>query len=406
MSNKHFVLVKNKLTEIANYLAKDDEGYVPLVQPCLFNGKIGEALFFMYYSRYTKNEDYYDLAIERIERSMELIDKGYYSHTHASGLSGIFWALDHFIEQDFISDSVRESMAPFDQYLGDIMLENIAKGEFDFLHGALGVAHYFIKRRKHNPDLDLYLENLIKGLHHCAIEVDADTIKWHSTLSNETGEPEPNICLSHGMSSIAIMLSKFINANIAVKWAIPLLHQTINYILSQEIDSAHYISCFPSTSLERRHQQFPSRIAWCYGDLGVGIALCQAGKAVNINQWYKKGLEVLMYSCSRQDLHMNKVFDAGICHGTAGVAHVYDRLYIDTDLPIFEKAALYWHHKTLDFGMSQQGIAGFKPYFPNVTVDAKEFQRGFLMGISGIGLSLLHAVSDIPPAWDECLLLS
>lgn len=406
MANKDSKLINIKLAEIANYLAKGNEVFTPLVQPCLFNGKTGEALFFMYYSRYTDNEVYYDLALERIEESLESIDKGYYSHTYANGLAGVFWALNHFIEQDFINDSVRESMSPFDQYLGDKMLEYIAKGEFDFLHGALGVALYFLKRRKCNPGLDSYLEQLVEGLHNCSIEIDINTIKWHSSFSNEDGEPEPNICLSHGMSSIAIMLAKFIKANIAVKCAAPLLHRTVNYILSQEIDSTQYISCFPTTSLERHPQQLTSRIAWCYGDLGVGMALYQAGQAANVNRWYEKGMEVLKYSCSRQDLHINKVHDAGLCHGTAGIAHIYNRLYIDTALPIFKRAALYWYHKTLSFGKDQNGVAGFKPYFPDVIVDAKDFQRGFLMGISGIGLSLLHSVSDIPPAWDECLLLS
>ncbi len=102
---------------------------------------------------------------------------------------------------------------------------------------------------------------------------------------------------------------------------------------------------------------------------------------------------------------MNAIKDAGLCHGTAGVAHIFRRLFLDTGLHDFEQAAGYWHKQTLNLATDLNGLAGYFPYIPSGPVHPTQ-ARGFLVGISGIGLSLLHTVSDIRPDWDECLLLS
>ena len=394
-------VIQNKLAKIADRLMADVSDEIP----SLLTGRTGKALFLLYYSTYTMKETYFDMAMKILEEDFEMIDRGFSIHKLGSGLAGIFWLVDHLIEQGYIDADVRESMQEFDQYLAEKMLEEMEQGNFDFLYGSLGVAFYLLKRYGANPDLKNSLEKLIELLQQCAIEVDSDTVKW-DTFQPDTLESIPNICLSHGMSGIAIMLSKFVKADIARGMTIPLLRRTINFILSQEIDPGKYVSYFPSRSLESRTPVLTSRMAWCYGDLGVAMALYHAGNAANVDQWRRKAIEVLTYSCSRKDLHINSIKDAGLCHGAAGVAHIFHRLYLDTGIPSFQEASAYWYEQTLGFDSISNDLTGFAPYFNKEVEDTESFFGCFLMGISGIGLSLLHAVSDIPPAWDECLLLS
>ena len=397
----HEPVVRHELAKIASRLMTD----IPGEEPSLFTGDMGKALFLLHYSVFKKEEVYYDKAMKYLDQSFEMIDRGYYKSNLASGVSGIFWLVEHLVEHGFINEDVRESIQEFDQYLAETMLEEIEKSNFDFLHGALGIAFYLLKRRDINPDLNGSLEKFIHGLHRCAIEVDSDTVKWHNG-QDETLENMPNISLSHGISSIAIMLSKFAKANIAPDITIPLLHRTVNYLLSQEIDPVKYVSYFPTHSLESHAPISTSRLAWCYGDLGVGLALYHAANAANVDQWRRKAIEVFTYSCSRKDLQINGIKDAGLCHGTAGLAHIFHRLYLDTGISSFKEATSYWHEQTLGFDINCNNLSGYAPYL-NVKVGNEEsLFGGFLMGISGIGLSLLHSVSDIPPAWDECLLLS
>ena len=103
-------------------------------------------------------------------------------------------------------------------------------------------------------------------------------------------------------------------------------------------------------------------------------------------------------------MQKNNIVDAGLCHGTAGIAHIYKRMYINTNIIEFKDASNYWYSETLK--MAKYDIpSGFLAYRPIENGGLKK-EFGFLDGISGIGLSLISAISDIEPAWDEALLLS
>lgn len=392
--------IRAKLAEIATCLAFEEED----VYPYLFKGTSGEILFLMYYSRFTNEEYWYNCALERIEQNLELINRGDFTDSFSKGIAGLFWGIEHLIEQEFIEDDFRESLVEFDHYLGQKMLAELSQGNFDFLDGALGITCYLLKRYPDYPNLSVYLEQLIPGLRHCAKTGEKDTLMWCTRYNSIT---TPNIGLSHGMSSIMILLSKLVRANITPEQAISLLNGAVNYILSQEIDPTQHGSCFPSMSIDAKFQkQLGSRMAWCYGDLGVGVGLLEAAQVTGNQAWQEKAMAVLKHSCSRSDPATNHVHDAGLCHGSAGVAHIFRRLYLNTSNPDFSKAAAFWYGQTLNFASNPKGIAGFMPNSGPGKVTDIEGQRSFLIGVAGIGLSLIHAVSDELPAWDECLLLS
>lgn len=99
------------------------------------------------------------------------------------------------------------------------------------------------------------------------------------------------------------------------------------------------------------------------------------------------------------------VYDAGLCHGAAGVAHIFNRFYQDTHNEVFKEAALYWFNQTLEMDTFQDGLAGYKA---SISTSGTEYENctGLLEGIAGIGLALIGAVADFEPNWDECLLIS
>jgi hypothetical protein len=93
-----------------------------------------------------------------------------------------------------------------------------------------------------------------------------------------------------------------------------------------------------------------------------------------------------------------------MCHGTAGIGHIFYRMWWNTQLPQFKEAADYWFGQTLKMGKFTDGLAGYKAWH------TEEYggwvnEYGLLIGISGIGLALLSYYFGVEPAWDECLLL-
>jgi hypothetical protein len=77
-------------------------------------------------------------------------------------------------------------------------------------------------------------------------------------------------------------------------------------------------------------------------------------------------------------------------------------MYLYTQMNEFKQSAYYWFNETLKLANHKNGLAGYKSHQNDDWVD----EMNFLHGIAGIGLALISAISDIEPAWDECLLLS
>jgi len=231
-------------------------------------------------------------------------------------------------------------------------------------------------------------------------------VKWKSILNLETKKTGYNISLAHGMSSIAVILSKlYAIKELDQKMIKTLLQGCVNYILEQEIDKDKYGSFFPSIAIESMDAVSISRLGWCYGDLGISMALWQAGVALQNESWKNKALEVLLFAAEkRRDLQKNYVVDAGLCHGASGIAHIFYRSWWNTRMPEFKKAADYWMNETLKMATFEDGLAGYKTWYGKEKGWVNSYS--LLEGIAGIGLALLTYYHEVEPTWDECLLLS
>ena len=98
--------------------------------------------------------------------------------------------------------------------------------------------------------------------------------------------------------------------------------------------------------------------------------------------------------------------DAGLCHGSAGVGQVFNRLYQATGEALFREAAVEWFQRTLAFRQPDQGIAGFVAMEGPSPAEMREVSDPWLLaGAAGIGLALLGASTPVEPAWDRMLLL-
>ena len=112
-----------------------------------------------------------------------------------------------------------------------------------------------------------------------------------------------------------------------------------------------------------------------------------------------------LHASKRRDLKENFVLDAGLCHGTAGIAHIFNRMFINTGVTDFKEASDYWFEETLKMATFEDGLAGYKVWRTK-EMGGWTNEYGFLEGIAGIGLAMISTISNINPDWDECLLLS
>jgi lantibiotic biosynthesis protein len=307
------------------------------------------------------------------------------------------------VNSGFLQADTDEILAEIDPYLNRMMLADMQRGEFDYLHGALGMVLYFLQRRS-QPDFFGRMILLLDELETIA-EAKGKGWRWSSVIDSKSGFKGYDLSLSHGLASVICLLAKLRGRGVAPQLVDRLLGKAIAYLLEQARDISEYPAHFPSViGAINQQAYYESRLAWCKGDLGVAISLLQGARATANREWEKKAIEVLLYTAVRKGAKKQGLIDAGLCHGMAGIAHIYNRIYQQTGIADFRESALYWLEQTLDLAAFADGCAGFKAF--RSQKQGWIADTGLLEGIAGIGLAMLAAVSPLPPNWDEAFLLS
>lgn len=378
--------IENRVHEIAECIFKAMKNKeLEIIDLGLLSGQTGIIVFCGHYLREYPNarktkilDDYLNSYFDRLTAGVELF-------TYCSGLAGILEGLRYMNKAELLSVDYSDIENSYLAFLQGFALQNITNMNYDYLHGSLGVIKYF-------HDDSAFVNEALRLLEEMA-EKDGDIYKWKSKIGMER-RVGYNIALSHGISSIVAVLSQLNSRSIHRDTRNRIVTNACNYIMSQEIDYQKYGCFFPSMSLEDSEEPFyRSRMAWCYGDLGVAAALWQAGKALNNELWKSKAIEVYTYSSQRKSPQDSMILDAELCHGTTSLAMMFEYMNQQTGKPLFRETRDFWIGQTLGMKRFEDGLAGYKTWQGFDKDWSKEY--ALLDGASGIGLMLM----SILPKW-------
>lgn len=367
----------------------------------LFDGTAGVALFYAYYSKLSQRENLLKKAVEIIENSVDAIPLATMSFPLSSGFTGITWTMQHLVQNNFIDTDLDDLFKELDEIIvreSEICLKN---NFYDYMHGGLGYVLYFGKKGNKNIEI---LTRAFHLLRDNAVQLHQGLIKWPSDFlikfPDELGndKKEFNLGLSHGNPSIVMMLCKLYKIGVEKQMCKKLIEGSMRWLYSNKRDE---LSLYPYVEGDKRQ----SALAWCYGDLGIAITFWEAGDVLNNKIWKDESIKILYHSCKRRDYYNSGLTEIGLCHGTIGAGHIFNRFYQKTGIDLFAETANYWYDlsiKLIDINKNKNNIL-FK-----MANDPKEiyFYGHLLEGVAGVGLSLISAISDIEPKWDECLLMS
>ena len=398
--------IQNKCKEIINLVCNcttiEDIG--------LFNGISGTSLFLFYSGRYFKNNNYTEKGFDLLKKGIDSIaEDSTYDHTFCNGLSGFGWTFNHLANHEFI-DAEENQIEDLDTPVFNAAINDIDNLLYDYLHGSIGVGLYLVMKKNISEKNNLYLNQIIEKLYAIRIESD-EGICWHDNLTllyqkkkNENGRF--NLGMAHGLPSIIIFLCKCYERKLHFGLTKRMIEGAIKFIKNQKIPShIESVSLYPAMVDKGEGIKPNSRLGWCYGDLGIASCMWQVGKTLNNEELKKESIEIMLHASHRKELTQNMILDAGACHGTASISHVFNRFYIETKMPIFKKCSSYWINQTLKMVKHEDGLAGFK--FWNGEENKWKNNYNLLEGITGIGLVLLsHIYGKESMNWDECLLLS
>lgn len=394
--------IEDQVLNLADLIRKN---YSQMEHIGVLGGKSGLALFEFYCAKYFNDDNWADVGEEILISCQNAINEGYSLASYAYGIAGYGWSLLHLVEKGFIIIDSEELLDPLDKYLLAQMKYEIQHHNLDFLHGAMGYGFYFLKRyqcstTKKNKYLEI-LENLVVQIKKMAIR-EGNGIKWEAIIDVANQKKVFNLGLSHGMGSIIYLLSKISFNGILQSLVNPLIEEAVNYILKHEA-SGKGVSLFPNWIEPDEPIEYNSRVAWCYGDLGIAYALSMTGELLGNYHYTEKAYQILQHTSKRKYPQETFVVDSGFCHGSFGnfkLFHNLNKKYSDEGL---RKAAEFW----LSDGLNKTLKDNNSPYQQyNYFTNSWKFEVNLLEGISGIGLTLVDYLSNDINEWDECLMLT
>lgn len=178
----------------------------------LFSGCSGILLYNVYYELIVLNNRILsEKNISILEHCIDYINSGnYYQYSICNGISGFGWLCEHLRELHLVEEEDIEFLDDLDLFLYRRMMYDIKNGNYDYLHGAIGIGEYLLCRfRKRH--IQNYIKDFLFELEMVSIPSNNKSIKWLSILDYKTGEKGYNISLSHGMSSIVAFYSNCIH---------------------------------------------------------------------------------------------------------------------------------------------------------------------------------------------------
>jgi len=367
----------------------------------LVSGKAGEVLFWSYYSVFKDDEIHLQRVVKIITDIFNNIEKGNNSPTFAQGLAGIGWIVEHLFKNKLIKGDSNKIIGTLDELLYPHMINFLNEKEYDYLHGALGIGLYYLERLSSENSVKEKLSKLVDSIEEISV-LDNKGIKWGKKMVdiNQKEQTVYNFGLAHGIPSIIAILSRIYEANISTHKTEELVKGAINFIQNnQKETSEKYI--FPSWLVQDESAYISTgRLAWCYYDLGISMSLWQAGDIFNNNNWKQYAIKILLHSTKITNIEESRIQDIGLCHGAAGVAYMYGKMYRLTKIKEFQVSSNFWYEQCLK-------MFPFQKFSLNDTNNQDlKIDFSFLTGISGTGLALISAISDIKTNWDRALLLS
>ncbi len=365
----------------------------------LLGGSVGLLYYFYNASKVLNDNILLNSAETLLHNVFEDINNGgghLQGPLFSNGATGFAYTVNYLQSKGFIDFDVNDNFSELDEYLFVVSIVLFEKDIVDYLHGAMGIFHYFSDREQ-TPIVNKYLNKLSAIFCNKAI-VNKEGL-WFANLGLERlTKNTVDFGLAHGLSGYLLLLLKAWKTIDNKPEVENTIRQGIEYILKHELpisfDESEY-SFFPfnfesdATELSR-----VNRLAWCYGDLSVLLLLYRAGNTFGESRYTQHADRIGQEVVKRKSVEATYSFDTHFCHGSSGLAQFYKAIYNCTYNHIYYKAYEYWIAETISL-VDKEILE--KKYHKNTT--------SLLEGWAGVGMVLTEYVSKEKMNWAEMLLL-
>lgn len=362
----------------------------------LFGGKLAQSLFHANLGEAWNDPGHIEKALDLLEEIFDDFNSGEAQLPgpfFCNGLSGFAYLLTSFVEKKYLE---QEFAAQIKDLLGQLwphVQEGICSNNNDILHGAIGYLHVLNYYTKVTNERELFNA----ALQYIETRTALLSMDWiPSVVPGDEISNEIDLGMAHGQSGFLYVLTETTRIAGNHQWN-ESLKRKLEFVKNcMDEERSEKQSFFPSRiDAVTGKRRTSVRLGWCYSDLGPAWMFFNAGIYTGDRQLLEIADKVGMATTHRRDLEVTGLSNPYLCHGTAGVAHIYQQLFQVSGNPAYQQASEYWIGETitqLDALLQQERIEG----------DG----GGILNGLAGIGLALLSFSTDKKLDWSKTILLS
>jgi lantibiotic modifying enzyme len=396
----------SSILEIAEVLEARLKNNQKDISPDAGEGAAAIAVFFAYLQVAGIRNGAAGTAFEYLNLAIEALTSKLMGPSLYSGFAGIAWAAEHVT--NLLSDSPEDLGGDIDVALATYLSRSPWKEDYDLIVGLVGIGVYCLER-PHSPAARHCLELILERLSELA-EVSGNGTTWFTPpelLPPQQRELYPNgyynLGLAHGVPGIIALLGRMYSAGIAPARTSSLLDGAVRWLLQQRLPEKAKSSFAPFIAPDQKAED--CRLAWCYGDGGLAAAVLLASRHTGNKDWEDEALQIARRAAQR-DPESCHVRDVSFCHGSAGLAHIFNRFYQATHDELFAQTSRFWLERTLQFRQPGTGAAGYSVLVPDEQLNINFQPRyGLIEGVAGVGLPFLAAVTDVEPLWDRMFMV-
>lgn len=393
--------IKNEILVNSNYYKQDLS---------ISHGLPGISLYCFEYARWKNDDKLIDHAINLFSESFyNLFKSDNVSLDLYSGTTGVYWLYQYLANHDFV-DLDEATMFAYDELLVNQLELWQHNKNYDLIYGIGGIGVYFLERNLYTKNSH-YLELLYNVLKKIAIKK-KDKLYWKSidlSKLKEFGyeEDKVDLGLAHGIGSIFglfIFIYESTNDKALQNKIVEDLNSMFNFFEFYMQNSPKAQSVLPCQIQKNEFLGYPSRVAWCYGDLPL-VFLFLKGEKITGQKQMKIWAETMLNLIVNRSFENSGIVDNGICHGVAGVVLILKKILLIIDETkkqmVVDKISYYEAH----FLISPDEINDGKDILFDKTnkVYWKLNKHGFLEGLSGVGLSMIPVRNE--NSWTKLLML-
>ncbi|MBK8168022.1 MAG: lanthionine synthetase C family protein [bacterium] len=346
-----------------------------------------------------------ELAEQLLDQAGHRLGEEPMSASLYSGFTGVAWAHNRRQRIEGRPPLPDDDCEAVDGVLADALSQASWRGHFDLINGLAGIAVYLLDRVACDVPRAA-LADVVRHLERAAVSDDCG-LTWitpprHLPAHFRALGPDgvADLGLAHGVPAPLAILAEIAAAGIERDRCLALLHGGMSWLLAHRLTDG-FLSAFPSVVVPgEASKTYPARLAWCYGDAGVALALARVSALSGDASWSAAARETALRAAGRP-LADAGVVDHSLCHGSASLYLAFDRLHRHFGDPELRAAATRWLGVLTSDLESEPPLHQYRMIGESGRVDS----RGLLEGPAGAALAILDALGLAPAGWARWMML-